>query len=180
MKENDVLFQKYLDKNGLISGMKLKKMPEEEKNSLLLKTNGRNIREAVYLEMNNMKLPKCQLCDNNALFRGGEVGFSPWCSVSCAVKGTVKRGKESHLSTPGNMEKRRITCLEKYGVDSPLKLKSVQEKRQQTCLEKYGATSFLGSNAGKEAVIKGVRDKYGVDYISQVKDLRKNSYNVFS
>ena len=35
-------------------------------------------------------------------------------------------------------EKRKQTCLEKYGVESPMQSEEIKEKIKQTCLEKYG------------------------------------------
>ena len=35
-------------------------------------------------------------------------------------------------------EKRKSTCLQKYGVDNPQKLVTIRQKTQNTCLQKYG------------------------------------------
>jgi hypothetical protein len=69
-----------------------------------------------------------------------------------------------------NKDKRRQTCLEKYGVENPFMSKEIQEKghqnkdyeqteqtRKRTCLEKYGTTSFCDRNHYNKKII----EKYG-------------------
>lgn len=46
-------------------------------------------------------------------------------------------------------EKRKQTCLERYGVDNPLKYDEFKEKSKQTCLERYGSEHWSQSKEGK-------------------------------
>jgi len=52
------------------------------------------------------------------------------------------------------LEKRKQTCLERYGVDNPLKVKKIQEKRKQTCLERYGTNTFAQSEKYKQWLLE--------------------------
>lgn len=48
-------------------------------------------------------------------------------------------------------EKRKATCLAKYGVEHVSKVKSVKDKTKETCLRKYGSTNTLGLDSVKSA-----------------------------
>ena len=43
-------------------------------------------------------------------------------------------------------EKRRKTCLERFGVENPNQSKLVKEKKSKTCLERYGVSYVLQAN----------------------------------
>ena len=79
--------------------------------------------------------------------------------------------KEKELTAS---EKRRLTCIKKYGVDNPAKCKSIQEKMKKTCMERYGTQNYTSSehykenykiyeNRKKSTCLK----KYGVEVSSQ-------------
>ena len=63
------------------------------------------------------------------------------------------------------------TCLEKYGVEYSLQSKEVIEKRIATCLEKYGETTNLKTELNKEKVRKTCLEKYGFENASKNKDI---------
>ena len=48
------------------------------------------------------------------------------------------------------LEKRKKTCLERYGVDNPLKVKKIRERVTKTCLKKYGAPLYIQSKEYKQ------------------------------
>ena len=60
-----------------------------------------------------------------------------------------------------NKEKRKKTCLEKYGTEYPIQNKQIKEKRKKTCLEKYGVEYSLQSDIVKEKSEKTKLEKYG-------------------
>lgn len=66
---------------------------------------------------------------------------------SCQVKES-----NANRDSQACLEKRKKTCLEKYGVDNPAKSESVKAKRASTCLEKYGAESPLCFNENKSSI----------------------------
>jgi predicted RNA-binding Zn-ribbon protein involved in translation (DUF1610 family) len=51
------------------------------------------------------------------------------------VREKISRANKRNLS---GIEKRRQTCLKKYGVDNPAKSKEIQQKIESTCLQRYG------------------------------------------
>lgn len=66
-------------------------------------------------------------------------------------------------STYNNVEKNKVTCLEKYGVDNPAKADEVKEKSKQTCLGKYGVKYSLQAEKVREKIKKSSLEKYGVE-----------------
>ena len=69
-------------------------------------------------------------------------------------------------------EKRKKTCLEKYGVESPRKTKKVQDKYKKTCLEKYGVENPLQSEEIKKKIKNTCLEKYGVEHIGYSKEAK--------
>ena len=70
-------------------------------------------------------------------------------------------------------EKRKKTCIDKYGVDSPLKSETIQEKRKKTCIEKYGVDCAFKSETIKEKGKKTCIEKYGVSNVSQAPEIKQ-------
>lgn len=79
----------------------------------------------------------------------------------------IEKYKKSMLEKPEEelremKDKRKKTCLEKYGCVNPMQNKDVQEKSKQTCLEKYGVDHHLKSPEFRKKIEGIVMDKYGV------------------
>ena len=68
-------------------------------------------------------------------------------------------------------EKRKETCLNKYGTDNVSKSNFIKEKIKQTNQEKYGANSFSSTEQGKEKSLKTKKDRDGV---SNYNNIEKN------
>lgn len=79
-----------------------------------------------------------------------------------------KYGVEYTSQIPETREKIKQTWLEKYGVDNPNKNKKIIEKRIQTCLEKYGVESTNQLEIIKEKKKQTCLEKYGVKYPGQI------------
>ena len=62
-----------------------------------------------------------------------------------------------------SLNKKRETCLKKYGVDNQNKVPSIKEIGNKTCLKKYGNKCSLHSKEINEKTIKTNIIKYGVD-----------------
>ena len=68
------------------------------------------------------------------------------------------------------IEKRKKTCLKKYGTDNPAKAKKIKDKTAKTCIEKYGVKSPLCLDENKKSINlkergqhikKTMQEKYG-------------------
>lgn len=84
----------------------------------------------------------CPECGNDTKFLGSGRGYSVCCSVKCSNKSEKMRKMVSESFKNRDMkkvqEKRKKTCLEKYGVDNYAKTSSFKEQFKETCLERYG------------------------------------------
>ena len=69
------------------------------------------------------------------------------------------------------VEKRKNTCLEKYGVDNPGKSEEVKEKIKNTNMQRYGETNPSKSSQIKEKIRKNNMRKYGVEWVRQLPEI---------
>ncbi len=78
----------------------------------------------------------------------------------------------NNCSNVKKQDKRKITNLEKYGVENPKVLDEVKQKYKNTCLEKYGVETNLQLKSCKEQIKLSNLEKYGVEYPQQSKNIR--------
>ena len=74
-------------------------------------------------------------------------------------------------------EKRKQTCLEKYGVDNASKSEATKEKARQTCLDKYGVPYTTQVEAFKEKKVATFQEKYGTNSALEVPAFLEKSQN---
>lgn len=84
-----------------------------------------------------------------------ETGSNKTYCIDCYYIGAEETKKdrynenyEEHLASMN--EKRKSTCMKRYGVEHPLQLQEFVEKSQLTCLEKYGVKSHSQLDERKE------------------------------
>ena len=76
-------------------------------------------KEKFYLYENKIEKPYCE-CGNNVGFIDMNKGFREFCSKKCMY------------NSKSISDKRKLTNIEKYGVDNPAKSKIVKEKVKKT------------------------------------------------
>ena len=140
----------------------------------------------VYCYYNNInEQPKCELCGKSTKFQSTGYGYARFCSTKCSrnsetsqerykqtnierygedyakvtnSKGTQTKIKKYGSASYNNLEKRKQTCLDKFGVDNPMKLADIQHKVRRTMLERYGYEyNFLDPNMRKKMKEKPIR-----------------------
>ncbi|HUM42288.1 MAG TPA: hypothetical protein PKI14_05000 [Fervidobacterium sp.] len=93
-----------------------------------------------------------------------------------AKKMWQKFKKEGYIhasSSPEAVQKRKKTCLKRYGTEYPAMNPDVREKAKKTLIEKYSLDSpEKVSQFYKEKLNKSVMNKYGVENISQIPSVR--------
>lgn len=128
----------------------------------------------------------CPVCGKNVEINIAHVSLITCCSQECSNK------------------LREKTCLEKYGVPvssqsdtarAKLSIASInsQSQRQQTCIKKYGVKHYvqlpearqrlsevIGSEENQAKMKATMRERYGVDYAMQNKELAKKVSNTIS
>ena len=94
--------------------------------------------------------------------------FKKHCSKSCCAKDNALRG----------LEKKKATCVEKYGVEYPIGTATVRQKIKTTIAKRYGVENISQISAVKEKKKKTLIENYGVDHPLKstiIKDRVKNT-----
>jgi len=156
-----------IPKNGLSSRtLILKPYKNEIINSTSFLPPGTRLIERVYCILYNIISPvKCKNClTKNTKYNilGGLKGYKSFCSIKC--------------SNRYNINKRKQTCLAKYGVDNPFKLKEIQNqcqitnpfktkegqlKAKESMIEKYGTSIPLQNKQIQNKQQQTNLEKYG-------------------
>lgn len=83
--------------------------------------------------------------------------------------GNIKQTKKQKYGNENynNIEKRKQTCVDVYGVDNPQKRTDIRNKFRQTMLERYGV-EYTGLNQSlRIKQIQSSMEKYGIEYYQQ-------------
>lgn len=119
-----------------------------------------SFKERFYLMENNMiHLPKCE-CGNVVKFVDMQRGYRKFCSRRCM------------LDSPVVKNKRKLTNIDKWGVDNPSKNKNIREKIEETNKKKFGERYPLMSKDVLEKTKGEFLLKWGVDNPSKVESIR--------
>lgn len=82
-----------------------------------------------------------------------------------------KYGDEFAVRTESVKEKIKQTCIKRYGVESTLSSPEIRHRIESTNLERYG--SKVACPFGSEKQRKIIKDKYGVDNVSQLESVKR-------
>jgi hypothetical protein len=149
-----------------------------------------SIGERVYCIDHNIREPLLCYCGKPVKYLKYSDGYSKRCSKKCVY------------SDPEVKEKRKNTCLDKYGVTSFTKTSSYLQKTKETNNKKYGKDFYLQSDdckiKSKETSLKKygtehhmmspiflqnfknkIMDKFGVDNISKLEDVKNKKTKTF-
>lgn len=132
--------------------------------------------------------PKCPVCGNPCKFQSLRRGWTATCSRKCMGLNpeTIEKKKQTCIKKFGYdnafksleiQEKTKKTCLEKYGVENPFASEGVKRKIKQHNIEKYGGNSPMCSKEIQEKSKNTCLEKYGVEYSSQNKQVKEASKN---
>lgn len=142
----------------------------------LEKIPGNTVQEKLYVIFkNNGEQDKCVICGKPALFGSYFRGYNKTCSIECKHKldtQILEKSKDKRNSEEIK-EKRRQTCLAKYGVDNPNKSPIIKEKSRQTSLAKYGTENPASSQVIKDKIKQSTYEKYGVDNVSKLDSVKE-------
>ena len=83
-----------------------------------------------------------------------------------------KYGVDHSSKSKEVQDKKKSTCLKKYGVNNPSKNKNIQNKRKRTFLEKYGVDSPFKNEKVQNKRKRTFLEKYGVDNPSKSKEVQ--------
>ena len=105
-----------------------------------------SLKERLYFIFNDLnEIPKCPNCGINIPFHT-EKGYFKTCSKKCSAT----------VSSKERLEKRKNTCLEKYGVENPMMLDLNQQKRITSVRNKNNGkgNSFVACDKAKSRMVK--------------------------
>ncbi len=146
-----------IDGNKL-STLKIKKIPTNILQSLVSFTSflpiNINVSLRIFTFLNGQtSLSKCICCNNEIIptRRSSQI----YCSYRCATIATI--------------EKRKHTCIIKYGVDNPAKNLNVKQKCTDTCFSKYGVSHASKLDEVKSKTKITTLSKYGDTSIRRTK-----------
>lgn len=161
----------------LLSIEELKEIPEFKE---FYKIKDVSIIQNAYMYFNDInEVPLCPICKNPLKFINWNVGFTRFCSSSCAnkseqtklkIKNTnkLKYGVSTYLITNDCIEKRKQINLENLGVEHQLQSNIVQLKIKETKNERYNNPKFNNRTKAKETLL----DKYNVVNCFQLEEIK--------
>ena len=87
--------------------------------------------------------------------------------TSCTIKNKVNNSII--------LEKKRQTCIKKYGVPHHNQSQKIQEKRRKTCNERYGVSAYSQTDEYKNQYKKTCQERYGTDNVFQTEWIKEKS-----
>jgi ribosomal protein S16 len=122
-----------------------------------------NFKEKFYLYVNSLKeVPICY-CGNRLKFINMNSGFREFCCKDCMYKSDDIKIK------------RKLSSIEKWGVDNPSKSSLIKEKVKKTNYDRFGSFYPLQSDDVKQRTKEYFIEKLGVDNPSKLKRVRKKA-----
>jgi hypothetical protein len=148
-----------------------------------------SIMERIYIiehNITNKDSLLCPVCNKNYRKFNGS-GYTGVCCKNCRDKNpeTLKKIKQTRLSHFGTyvsseiLDKKRKTCLERYGVDSFSKTNEFVDKTKNTKLQRHGSETYNNS----EKMLNTKEQRYGsksYNNMEKIRDTFQKKYGVFS
>jgi len=119
-----------------------------------------SFKEKFYLYENNIELPPICYCGNSLKFINMNIGYRKFCSRRCMLDSDEVKNK------------RKSTCIYKYGVDNPSKNENIKNSVKETNKSKFGHDYPLQSPSILDNIRKKFIEKYGVDNPSKIPEVR--------
>jgi hypothetical protein len=129
---------------------------------------GLSWKEKLFIYQNNIdNIPNCY-CGSELSFISFKKGYREFCSKKCVA------------NSQNIFDKKKKTCLSKYGVDNPMKNIDIQNKQNVVILNKYGVSNISKLDSIKEKVKETNNLRFGKDYISQTLEVRKKLSDILT
>ena len=120
-------------------------------------------KEKLWYWVNGLLVPYTCKCGNATTFNKNWLdGYRKYCSTKCS---------QSDISTN---EKRKITNIERYGVDNVAKSEIIKDKTASTNIERYGSISSFQNSSVRDKWKNNLIEKYNVEHIFQLESVKKS------
>jgi hypothetical protein len=130
---------------------------------------------------------KCDICHKERhityqKYKESEKLYGEYSCQKCShnkrrITNIEKYGVENYVETKEFENKSKITINKKYGCDNTFQNEKIKEKIKNTILEKYGADHISKTEHFKNSNIKSCLNKYNVEYYYQSLDFKLKSDN---
>ena len=104
-----------------------------------------------------LKLGLCPVCGNRCKFTKFNKGYHIYCSKECVQNDNLIQ------------DKKKKTCINKYGVENYSQTDEYKERMKKTCLEKYGDENYNNVEKARQTSL----EKYGVTHYSYSTEFSK-------
>ena len=182
MNYDKILIKILLNKNDTINRTKRRKIQNKYPNILHYINSKFNDSKSLIESINRIKYnikdrPICKYCGKEVKYISKNI-YKTYCSVKCMSNDTRDIVKEKFNEHPKYIkdqisQKRKDTCLKRYGVEYVLQDKSIRKRIQNTCLEKYGVINGGASKQAKDKIKKTCLEKYGVETPLKSKEIQE-------
>lgn len=116
----------------------------------------------------------CKVCSKSTEFVSWKYGYKNFCCKECERVGrSITMTNKSQEEKESAQLKRKITNLEKYGVENPMSLKEIKDKVVKTQNELYGGTFNLVK--AKQTKL----EKYGDENYNNTKKQQETMLNTY-
>lgn len=118
-----------------------------------------------YMNIDNKNLGICPDCGKDCKFLDINKGFSYRCSPTCHNR--------------SNQQSREEKSIANYGVKNISQSQEIKNKKKQTCLSRFGTDCNLKCKDIKEQIKNTNLKKYGTEYPNQSPSIIKNKLETF-
>jgi hypothetical protein len=105
----------------------------------------------------------CKNCGKSTNFLSLGRGYEQYCSRECAS------------SSPLVEQKKKQTCLDKYGTEYAFQAEEVKKAIRETNISRYGVDSASKTDACKEKSKATTKEKYGKEHYTQTEEYKERS-----
>ena len=128
--------------------------------------------------------PTCKMCNNRVKRDYVNKRWRTYCSPKCRANDPDFHTKivEKYGGHPGHtraaIEKRKRTCLEKYGVEFPLQHKNIHNQTVSTSTVRHGGL-LRSSKTINEKIRTKMIERHGVEYSGQSSKLLQIKIKIY-
>ena len=123
----------------------------------------------------------CFKCQSSTKFISLKIGYEKYCSSKqCSMEKKketclTKYGSKFYFQTEEHKIKTKKTCLQKYGTKSSNQNKDIKNKMKQTCLTKYGSDYFIKTDKFMKLRTETCTNTYNTIYPQQTKLIKQKT-----
>ena len=124
----------------------------------------------------NIQLPKCKYCGKSLKYSSLKTK-NKYCSYECTyADNDWKQNLGKYQVTTQTLEKRKKTCLEKYGVENVSQSDLIKQKKCETTLKHFGTNFPMQSKDVLEKSKQTLKTHFNVEYISQAPQIKTKKW----